>query len=262
MELQHIWAITLRHIHLWRKDLNLIAATLYWPFLDVFIWGFMGTWLQKQQTANLNYQLIFLMCILLWQTISRNSVVITTCFLEEIYSYNLINMFSLPLRISEWIVGIILFAFLISVIIVCYCMLLIILFYQINIFTVLQLFSMFAPPLFISGIWIGFMTLQIVASFGKRAQEFTWILAWFFAPLSGVFYSIEVFPDWLQKICYWIPMTHVFEGLRNYLMHGTNPRIYLWYAYGLSIPYALLAIVVFVWIFNRTKVKGLARLSD
>ena len=262
MEFQHIWAIALRHIRLWMKDFNLILITLYWPLLDVLIWGFLGSWMQKAQQTNADYSAIFLFCILLWQVNSRAAIVTVSSFLEEIWSFNLINMFSMPLRIGEWICGVALFNFLLSIINALYCISLIVLFYKISILLSLKILIIFGPPLFISGIWLGFTSLHVIAYFGKRAQELSWIIAWFFAPLSGAFYPIDVFPSWIQKISYLFPMTYIFEGLRNYLMHGINPTHHVIVAYALAIPYASIAIGIFVLIFNRTKVKGLVRLSD
>jgi ABC-2 type transport system permease protein len=262
MEFKHIWAVVLRHARLWMKDPNLIIVTLYWPLLDVLIWGFLGSWIQQIQQTSYQYQMITLFSILIWQSCCRSSVVLVSGFLEELWSMNIVNLFSLPLRFTEWIGGITLFTFLLNMINAIYCMTLIFAFYQIPILTILKVFILFAPPLFISGLWLGFMALQLIAQFGKRAQELSWVLSWFFSPLCGVFYPINIFPLWLQKISYFLPMTHVFEGLRAYLMHGTNPTTYLVYAYSLSILYALIAMSIFVFIFNRSKRRGLARLAD
>ena len=67
-----IWAITLRHLRLYRRDLNLLLGILYWPLLDVLTWGFLGAWIQKSGLAEFhNYELITLLGVLLWQVIGR-----------------------------------------------------------------------------------------------------------------------------------------------------------------------------------------------
>jgi ABC-2 type transport system permease protein len=262
MEFQHVWALTLRHIRLWTKDPNLILITLYWPLLDILVWGFLGSWIQRGQTGSYDYQAICLFCILLWQANCRGAIYIVTGFLEEIWAFNLLNLFSLPLTIREWICGVLLFDLIFSLLVIFYCIGLIVLFYSIPLLTILKVFILFAPPLMISGAWLGFMTLHIITYMGKRAQELGWILAWFFSPLCGVFYPIDVFPAWVQKISYCLPMTYVFEGLRNYLMHDISPARNLIIAYMMGITYALAAIGIFAWLFKRTKIQGLARLSD
>lgn len=262
MEFQHCWAIVLRHARLWMRDVNLILVTLYWPLLDVLIWGFIGSWMQRGQNTHADYTAICLFAILLWQTTARSSIIIASTFIEEVMAYNLVNLFSLPLRISEWITGIILFDCILMAITNVYCMGLISLFYNISLIKMLWVVLLFAPPLFLSGIALGFFCLQIIASLGKRAQELAFILSWFFAPLCGAFYPLDILPLWIQQISYCFPMAYAFEGMRNYMIHGINPVTYIGVAYGLSFLYLAVAITLFIVLFNRTKVKGLARLSD
>ncbi len=45
-------------------------------------------------------------------------------------------------------------------------------------------------------------------------------------------------------------------------MYEQDPTSYLIKGYLLSIVYATIAIIVFVYCFNRTKQRGLARLAD
>jgi ABC-2 type transport system permease protein len=262
MEFTHCWAIVLRHARLWMRDVNLILVTLYWPLLDVLIWGFIGAWMQRSQNTNADYTAICLFAILLWQTTARSSIVVASSFIEEIMASNLVNLFSLPLRISEWISGVILFSCLLITITNLYCMGLIYLFYRISVLKMLWVVLLFAPPLFLSGIALGFFCLQIIASLGKRAQELAFILSWFFAPLCGAFYPLDILPEWIQKISYCFPMAYAFEGMRNYMIHGINPAAYIAISYALSTVYLALAITLFIFFFNRTKIKGLARLSD
>lgn len=262
MEFQHCWAVVLRHARLWMRDTNLILVTLYWPLLDVLIWGFIGAWMQRSQNTSADYTAICLFAILLWQTTARSSIIVASTFIEEIMASNLVNLFSLPLRISEWISGVILFSCLLITITNFYCMGLIYLFYHISVLKMLWVVLLFAPPLFLSGIALGFFCLQIIVSLGKRAQELAFILSWFFAPLCGAFYPLDILPEWIQKVSYCFPMAYAFEGMRNYMIHGINPAAHITISYALSAVYLALAVVLFIFFFNRTKIKGLARLSD
>lgn len=262
MELQHIWAVTLRHIRLWKREPNLIIFFFYWPLLDILIWGFLGAWIQKMQQTSANYEIVFLFCILLWQTTVRSAITLTYGFLEEIWSYNLINLFSLPIRIIEWVSGNILFVLLIALANGFYSMALIKYFYGISIMYLLKIFFIFAPPLILSGLWLGFTILFFVVNFGKRASEMGWVISWFFSPLCGAFYPVSLFPAWIQKISYCIPMTYIFDGLRSYILNNQSPTQSLMTAYLLSITYLIISFFIFLFLFDRTKQKGLARLTD
>lgn len=262
MEFKNCWAIVLRHARLWLRDTNLILVTLYWPLLDVLIWGFIGSWMQQSQHTSSNYTAICLFAILLWQTTARSSIIIASTFIEEIMACNLVNLFSLPIHLIEWITGVILFDSILMGITNLYCIGLIYAFYRISIAQMFWIVLLFAPPLFISGIALGFFCLQIIVSFGKRSQELAFILSWFFAPICGAFYPLNILPTWIQKVSYCFPMAYVFESMRAYMIHGINPAYALLIAYVISFIYLSIAIAFFILFFNRTKVKGLARLSD
>jgi len=83
-----------------------------------------------------------------------------------------------------------------------------------------------------------------------------------FLPFSGAYYPIEILPRWGQKLSAFLPMSYVSQGMREYVMNQKNSTSYLLKGYALSILYALCALILFVYCFNRNKVKELARLAD
>lgn len=256
-----IWAIVLRHTRLVRQDLNALLGGLYWPVLDVLTWGFLGAWIQK--TAHFqNYEAVALLGLLLWQVVGRggNFLAVTLC--EELWSHNIVNLFSLPLRITEWMAGIVLFYGIMMTITSAVCMLFIFFLYDVSILSLLSSFLIFMPPLLFSAIWIGFTCLQIIITFGRRSSELGFVFVWFLLPFCGAYYPIEVLPTWGQKLSACLPMSYVFQGMREYLMHQQDPTPYLIKGYALGIPYAIFAIVLFVYCFNRSKQKGLTRLAN
>ena len=96
----------------------------------------------------------------------------------------------------------------------------------------------------------------------KRGIELGFVIAWFLAPFSGAFYPLEILPTWAQKFSAMLPMSYVFQGMRGYVMYEQDPTAHLVKGYVMSAVYALFAIVLFVYCFNRSKQKGLARLVD
>src|SRR5437016_5642976 len=105
-----MWAVVIRNARVWKRDLNLLLAGFYWPLLDVFIWGFLGAWIAQSHAQQFhNYESVALLGILLWQVIGRGCNIMAFTFTEELWSNNVVNLFSLPLRTIEWISGIILF---------------------------------------------------------------------------------------------------------------------------------------------------------
>lgn len=258
-----VYAIIVRYIKVWKRDLNLLLAMFYWPLLDILIWGYLGAWIQKSQAAGLyQYEVVALLGILLWQIIGRGCCIMIFAFTEELWSHNIVNLFSLPLRVSEWMAGIIGFTALMLCVTSTFCMTMMFMLYDLPVWLVIKTFFIFSPPLFISCLWVGFMCLQILFLLGKRGIELGFVIAWFLSPFSGAFYPIEILPAWAQKLSAILPMSYVFSGMRGYIMHQQDPTVYLIKGYAMSSVYALCSLGLFVYCFNKSKEKGLARLVD
>lgn len=257
-----IWAITLRQLKLYKNDLNLPLMILYWPLLDVVTWGFLGSWIQSSGIMQFqNYNTIALLGVLLWQVVGRGANVLALAFNEELWSNNILNLFSLPLRLIEWSLGTIIY-FAMMMIATALCGLIsIYILYPIPLFNMVCNFLYFLPPLFLSAIWLGFTSLQIVVLLGKRGVELGFVIVWFLLPFSGAYYPIEVLPTWGQNISALFPVSYVFSGMRAYFMNQ-DPTPYLIKGYIMSILYAISAIYLFIYLFNRKKNKGLVRLMD
>lgn len=258
-----VWAIVLRHARLWKRDINYLLIMFYWPVLDILTWGYLGTWIQQASSQQFqNYEIVALLGVLLWAVVGRGCNIIALAFSEEMWTQNLVPLFSLPLRLSEWICGVILcYVMMITAtaavcIAVAYCM------YDVSLIYLASKFFIFFLPLLFSGLWVGFTCLQIMALLGKRGTELGFVVGWFLLPFCGAYYPIEVLPKWGQTLSSFIPMSYVFQGMRANLMHHQDPTPYLIKGYALGILYAALAICLFVLCFNRSKRKGLARLAD
>lgn len=260
---ESIWAIVLRHMRMWRRDFNYILGGFYWPILDILIWGFLGSWIQQYHSVQFqNYQEVALLGILLWQIVGRGCTVLITTLCEELWSNNIVNLFSLPLALSEWIIGSILFYAIIMGIVSVFCLAVIFALYKISFWLTVSTFLIFLPPLFLCGIWLGFVCLQIIIMLGRRSVELGFVVGWTLLPFSGAYYPIEILPKWGQMMSAFIPMSYLFQGMRGYVMRQQDPTIYLIKGYLLSILYTIVAIMLFIYFFNRSKQKGLARLVN
>ncbi len=257
------WTVTLRYLRVLKHDPNFVLGLLYWPILDILLMGFLGTWLQQSQVNQFNnYQTIIFLGLLLWQVVGRGANIICFTFAEEIWHSNIVNLFSLPLKTLEWMIGIVLFYSIMSFITTIICLAAILFLFDVSLWNLISSFLLFLPPIFFSGIWVGFTCLQICVSLGRRGMELAFVTIWFFAPFSGVYYPIEILPGWAQWISAFLPMSYVFRGMREYILYQQDPLPSILMATIMSIIYALCAMILFIYFFNRTKQKGLARLLD
>ncbi|MBA3752136.1 hypothetical protein H0X06_05105, partial [Candidatus Dependentiae bacterium] len=129
-----MWAVVLRYARVWKRDPNLLLAGFYWPLLDIVIWGFLGSWIQQSRMSEFeNYGVIALLAILLWQIVARGCNIMITAISEELWSNNIVNLFSLPLRTVEWMGGLVIFTALMMMATSACCMVMISLLYNVSI---------------------------------------------------------------------------------------------------------------------------------
>jgi ABC-2 type transport system permease protein len=258
-----MWAIVLRHLRVWRRDLNALLFHIYWPILDILTWGYLGMWIQRSQAVQFhNYAMVALLGIILWQFVGRGANILMASFTEELWADNIVNLFSLPLRMLEWVGGVIIFYAIMMLFAISVSLTIISLFYDVSVSEILFNFLIFSPPLFLCGIWLGFTAMQIMSTLGKRGIEMGFVMVWFFLPFSGAYYPVDILPRWGQMVSSFLPMSYVFQGMRAYVMHQQDPTMYLVKGYALGALYAIIGVAGFIYCFNRSKIKGLARLTD
>lgn len=251
----------LRYFYIWRSDYNTMLASLYWPLLDIIIWGFVGSWIQ-QSNNFFNYQFVALLGVLLWQVVGRGSNILIALISEELWSNNIINLFALPLKLIEYICAITFYYIGMILFTTIFCMLFIPLLYNISFISLIYHFVIFLFPCLLCGIFFGFMGAAIIITLGKRGAELAWIFSWFLLPFSGAYYPVSVLPAWGQKLSLFFPMSYIFEAMRNYIIYQKNPFFDIFYASIFGLIYAFFAIFLFVYCFNRSKKNGLLKLTE
>ena len=78
-----------------------------------------------------------------------------------------------------------------------------------------------------------------------HAEELAWAAIFLFAPVSGVYYPIEVLPAPLQAVAYSLPSAYVFEGMRAALLTQTFRWDLLLRAFALNLVYLAIGIALF-----------------
>jgi len=111
---------------------------------------------------------------------------------------------------------------------------------------------------------LSFVGISIMAStlpllFPERGAQMTHIVIALMLLVSGVYYPIEVLPEFLQKISIFSPATYVLEGVRHSLMDGTRTTAlwqYIWPALVMGIVLIPAGLRVFEMAEKYAKRKG------
>lgn len=260
MNLSRIRGVFFRYYYNLIKGPNQLSDLFYWPFVDILLWGLTSLWIQHQNHVN-DLPLILMTGLIFWQIAWRGSIDIAINILQELWHRNLVNLFSTPLKISEWAAGTILLCLCKLVITISFGSLVVYLLYSLNVFTLGWAFLPFAALLLMFGWSLGFFAAGIIIYWGHQVEMIAWMIAFLFAPFSAVFYPVDTLPTWVQKISWCLPTTYVFEGMRQILKGNPFPYTYFFYSISLNIVYLLFAIFFFKWMFEKSRMKGLSRLE-
>ena len=105
-------------------------------------------------------------------------------------------------------------------------------------------------------ISIGFIGLGIAfASKMEDTQGFSLIMQFVLFPiflLSGAFFPVKNFPNFLRFIAYLNPLTYGVDGLRGSLINVSQFPLILNFA--VLLTFGLLMIAIASWLFSKTEV--------
>ncbi len=260
MSFSRIKGVFCRYFFTLMKGPHQLSDLFYWPLVDILLWGLTSIWIQSQnQVADL--PLILMTGLIFWQICWRGSIDIAFNLLQEFWHRNLVNLFSTPLKLSEWIAGVILLCLCKLVATVAFGALMIYVLYALNVFTIGWAFLPFAALLLAFGWTLGFLSSGIIIYWGHSLEMLAWMIGFLFAPFSAVFYPVSILPEWAQVISWCLPTTYIFEGMRM-LLHGQPvPFSYIAMSLVLDIIFLAASVCFYRYMFEKSRVKGLGRLE-
>ncbi|MFZ0565880.1 MAG: ABC transporter permease [Chlamydiales bacterium] len=261
MNINRILGVFFRYLYVIRKGLMHLSDLFYWPLVDILLWGLTSIWIQSQELPMQNLPLVLMTALIFWQVSWRGSVDISISLLQELWQRNLVNLFSTPLKFSEWISGIILISLCKLTLSLGFGVLVVYLLYALNVFTIGWAFLPFAASLLIFGWTIGFLASSLIVYWGHSVEMFAWMIGYLFAPFSAVFYPVSILPDWAQAISWCLPTTYVFEGMREILSSGVFLKNYFFLSLAINALFLTAAISLFRFMFEKSRHKGLGRLE-
>ena len=107
MNLNKMYGLFLRHFYLIKGSLPRILDLVYWPTIQIILWGFISKFFSIYSDYYNNTLGVILTCAILYDILFRSSISFNMLFLEEIWSRNFTNLFIAPLKLKEIIVALI-----------------------------------------------------------------------------------------------------------------------------------------------------------
>ena len=104
----------------------------------------------------------------------------------------------------------------------------------------------------LSFVGIGTMAAVLPLIWVERGAQMTFVIQSVLLLVSGVYYSIEILPGWMQVLAHFSPATYVLDGVRKTLIDGT-PITELWYDVWPLVIMAIVLIPLGVIVFDRAE---------
>jgi ABC-2 type transport system permease protein len=251
-----VWAMLLRYLYLLRSSWPRALELVYWPTIQMVLWGFMTQFLATNSSWVAQAFGVLLAAVLLWDVLFRGQLGVSISFLEEMWARNLGNLFVSPLRPYEWVLSLLAMSLVRVLIGVLPAALLAIPLYHYSIFTLgLPLLAFFVNLLVFS--WgLALVICALILRHGMGAESMAWLLIFVLAPVSGVYYPVSVLPEWLQWVAWMLPSAHTFEGMRAVMFEGVFRLDHYAAAVALDVFYLLLGGAIFLLAFRDARHRG------
>ena len=255
--LARIYAMVLRFWYLLKGSGPRIIDLIYWPAVQVTLWGFIQSFLMEQSTYFAQAFGILLGAVLLWDILFRGQIGLNVAFLEEVWSRNLGHLLVSPLRPGELIISFMAISLIKTLAGVIPASLLALWFFGFSVYSLGLGLIAFFLILICFGWAIGLIISGIILRYGLGAESLVWAVVFAIAPLSGVYYPVSILPDWAQTISAILPPAYIFEGMRAILIEQTL-RVDLIVTAGLiNLIYLIAGIVLFHVFLTKAKERGM-----
>ncbi len=259
MSLSRTLAIFVRQLFLLKSNPTRLVSIFLWLIIDIIQWGFISKYLGSLGQATFGYVTVALGAIILWEFMGRIENGIMMAFLEDVWSQNLINFFASPLKVREYLGGLILTsittglaAFLAMVAVAGAA-------FGYHVLRIGFLLLPFMLILLLFGIAMGIFVSALIFRLGPSAEWLGWPIPLVLSIFAGVYYPVSTLPATLQTCAKLIPPAYVFETCRAVLAHGTLPVDFAWNLLAgalLSLAYLVATSLLFVGVYRKNLESG------
>jgi len=254
--LNRVGAMLRRHLYLITGSWARIIDLVYWPAVQMVMWGFLTQFLMGKTSYIAQAFGLLLAGMMLWDSMFRIQLSVAISFLEEMWSRNLGNLFVSPLRPMEFACSLLIMGALRTTLGMIPVSLLAWWFFDFSVYSMGLALAAFFAALTLFGWAIGIAVSGLVMRQGLGAENIAWAAAFIFLPISAVYYPVSVLPHWLQVIAWCFPPAYVFEGLRGLLVEGQFKADLMLQAYALNALYLVLGLLAFMGFFESARRGG------
>jgi ABC-2 type transport system permease protein len=211
-------AIARRHWYVLLRAPQRWFDVVIWPVVDAVLFGSIGLYFGTQSGGNGEQAAGFLLAgIILFHVLFQAEISLSTGFMEETWSSNLLNLLTTPLRELEYGAGVMLFGLAKLAIGVTTVSLVALALFAFDVTNLGLALIPLVAILLVVGWAIALFVIGLILRVGQGAEILAWGAIALIMPLSGIFYPVSALPGALQPVAQALPTTHVFEAARGVL---------------------------------------------
>ena len=155
-------------------------------------------------------------------------------FIDELWCRNLINLFSTPLTLAEYMAGLLTVCLMKVMVGLMAASAIAWAAYSFDIIPWLPKFIPYMANLLLFALALGIAITGMIFRYTTKVQALAWGFAGLLMPVSCVMYPISSLPKWLQDIAWAMPTAHSFEGMRGLLNGGEFSPMHFWWGAGVE----------------------------
>jgi ABC-2 type transport system permease protein len=256
MSLNRVGAMVLRYWYLLRSSWPRLLDLIYWPAVQMLMWGFLQLYLAQNAGFFARAGGTFIGAVLLWDILFRGQLGFSLSFLEEMWSRNIGNLMISPLRPIEFVLALMTMSVIRLAISTIPVALLAIAFFGFNLFGLGLALAAFFVNLLLTSWAVGIFVSGLVLRNGLGAENMAWSIMFIFLPLTCVYYPVAVLPHWLQHVAWLLPPTYVFEGMRTLLIDHVFRADLMLEALALNVVFFVGAAAAFMALLTSARRSG------
>ena len=240
---RRIRAIAWRHAIVLRRSPHRLFDVTLWPMVDILLFGTLAVYATRLSGSGDEVVAYVLGGTVLWHVVYQSSIGVSTGFLEETWTRNLINLMVTPISELEYMAGVATFGALKILSGVAVTAVGAFVAYSFDVTTIGLAIMPIAAILLTVGWAVGLFVVGLVLRFGSGAEALAWGILMSVMPLSGVFTPVANLPGAIQPIANALPTTHAFITLRAAIA-GEG---IVWSELGIAAALAAVLLAVSAW---------------
>jgi len=254
--LHRVFAMVRRYWYLLRSSWPRILDLIYWPTVQMLMWGFLQLYVSQNTSFFAQAGGVFIGSVLLWDILFRGQLGFSISFLEEMYARNLANIMMSPLRPVEFLAALMIMSVIRLAIGMVPVTFLAIGFFGFNLWSLGIALAAFFVNLILTSWSIGIFVAGLLLRNGLGAESMAWTIMFLFLPLTCVYYPVTVLPVWLQYVAWALPPTYVFEGMRALIIDHVFRADLMLQSFGLNAVLFAAASTAFLLLLRSAREHG------